>query len=95
MCQTLLPADNDQTASLSNSRTAHVSLFFQLKEKLKLLTRQTLFLGIAICDKLLEMKAASPSPLALEGRTEVRVVACLLLAWKFAETDKIPVKKLL
>lgn len=96
MCQTLLQAAEGQNTSISNDRVAHVSFFFELKEKLKILSRKTLFLGIAICDKLFKRKAVFSQPRAgMEGKTAVRVVACLWLAWKFIETDKIPVKKLL
>jgi hypothetical protein len=96
MCQTLLQAAEGHNASISTDRATHVSFFFELKEKLKILSRQTLFLGIAICDKLFERKGkSSQAESGLEGRTAVRVVACLWLAWKFVETDKIPVKKLL
>lgn len=55
MCRTLPEAAPTQIQTIEHTRILHLSIFFQIKEKLKILSRQTLFQGIAICDKFLEL----------------------------------------
>lgn len=61
MSQTILHNLDSQVFNFAQHRLAHLTLFFQIKEKVKCLTRQTLFLGIAICDKIFENTEAMGS----------------------------------
>lgn len=54
MCQTLALNEDSKNLNLKEVRVKHLNYFFDLKEKVKYLTRQTLFLGIAICDKFFQ-----------------------------------------
>lgn len=54
MNQTKLQNVDVQALNLTQARVNHLNYFFLIKEGLKCLTRQTLFLGIAICDKFFE-----------------------------------------
>ena len=54
MCQTLAQNEVSKNIDQKDERLKHIDYFFNLKEKVKCLTRQTLFLGIAVCDRFLE-----------------------------------------
>jgi hypothetical protein len=51
MTQTTLHRGDTLALKLQQQRLTHLNCFFDIKEKVKCLTRQTLFLGIAIFDK--------------------------------------------
>lgn len=71
--------------------------FFLIKQKVSFISRQTLYLGIAIFDKYWErVKKAgkdmnSPQP----SLTLQRTLTCLWMAWKFNEVNAMPLKRVL
>jgi len=76
-------------------RTLHLLKFFSVKEKVCFLTRQTLFLAIAVFDKYCEKAEGKVEHLETDPReVELRVATCLWVAWKFNEVAKMPFRRL-
>ena len=82
-------------SSLQQSRALHLHHFFRIKEKVQFLTRQTLFLAIAVFDKYCEKSEEKGELMGAEVReVERRVATCLWVAWKFNEVQKMPLRRL-
>lgn len=89
-------SSTDQTLTWRELRATHIQLFFSIRDRLTKISRQTLFLAISIFEKFMAQAETGQLVLSeIRANVEVRVVSCLWLAWKYLESAKIPLTKLL
>lgn len=79
----------------TNSRAIQLHIFYSIKEKIQFISREVLYLGIAILDKFLLSSTSMPAATTLTPRKMlVRAAAALWIAWKFLENEHITLGKL-
>ena len=95
MLQAHLCSEADILNSEGSSRTKQLNIFYSLKERNHFISRQVLYLGIAVLDKYTQKTSSAPSTESGTPRTMlIRAAAALWIAWKFLESEHIPLAKL-
>ena len=95
MLQVHLCSETDNLNSEESSRTKQLNIFYSLKERNHFISRQVLYLGIAVLDKYTQKTSSTPSTESATPRKMlIRAAAALWIAWKFLESEHIPLAKL-
>jgi hypothetical protein len=92
MTQTNLYSENELFNVEGSERVKQLSIFYKLKERNHFISREVLYLSIAILDKYL-LNAVSVKSTAPRSML-VRAATALWIAWKFLENEHISLSKL-
>ena len=84
MLQAHLCSEADDLSCEGSSRTKQLNIFYILKERNHFISRQVLYLGIAVLDKYIQkISSATSNEIAAPRTMLVRAAAALWIAWKF------------